>query len=64
MEQSPRAQAEQEEAVQRNRDTPHRGAPPGRQQTGWPVTRRWFWATLITLLIVSAVLVAVLVRAS
>lgn len=40
-----------------------KGAPPGRQQTGWPVTRRWFFITLGALVVVNVVLVIVLLRA-
>ena len=44
-----------------NRTTPRRGAPPGRAQTGWAVTRRWFWITVCVLIGATAVFVAALV---
>ena len=43
-----------------NQATARRGAPPGRAQTGWAVTRRWFWITICVLIGATTVLVAAL----
>lgn len=55
---------ESDAQARRQREAPRRGAPPGRQQTGWPVTRRWFFITLAVFVIVNITLLVVLLRGS
>ena len=52
-----------DDPVAENRAAPRRGAPPGRPQTGWPVTRRWLFTTAVVLVVATCVLVAAVVRA-
>lgn len=51
-----------EERARQQRAAPRRGAPPGRPQTGWPVTRRWLFITIGVLVVVTTTLVVVLLR--
>lgn len=50
-----------EDPVARNRGTPRRHSP-GRDPTGWPVTRRIFAATALAVVTATVVLVVVLAR--